>query len=465
MKTLLSKRKSPWPATAPMIVAALLRLVLMLMAYVRIGTRVMMQGDTSSYLEPGRNLIVHGVFARSGAPEIDRTPGYPLFAELTGMLYGNVLLTVCVQILVSLVSLLLVRRIAERLFPGGRAGVIAAWLFAVEPLSIVSTVRLMPETLFVALLLLCLDRVLEFERNGRLVVVAQGGLILAAATFVRPASYYLIFALAIATGVSARRRGSLWWKAPAILLACALPWLMAWQLRNYTETGYSGFSSIVEKNLYFFQSAEVSAELDHVSLEEEQRRLGYGDESSYLAVHPEQSQWRQAQRLRFMKDAAVQNLSQHFWLYLKSHLRGVCVVAFSPGATELLQLLDAYPQDNAMPHRVVNEGVTASAKRLVLRHPEMALVMLLLAGYLGLLYLGAIAGLLRRPVSSAGLLAVAGTALYFLLISGGAQAVARYRLPVMPELCVLAAGGLSVVSIKRVRGRRSSPAEEVRQIS
>jgi 4-amino-4-deoxy-L-arabinose transferase-like glycosyltransferase len=31
-------------------------------------------------------------------------------------------------------------------------------------------------------------------------------------------------------------------------------------------------------------------------------------------------------------------------------------------------------------------------------------------------------------------------AVYFLLLSGGAQAVGRYRMPIMPLLCILAAG-------------------------
>jgi hypothetical protein len=42
------------------------------------------------------------------------------------------------------------------------------------------------------------------------------------------------------------------------------------------------------------------------------------------------------------------------------------------------------------------------------------------------------------------------------LISGGAQAVGRYRLPIIPELCILAGGGLAAVEKKRARSK--SPA-------
>jgi hypothetical protein len=43
---------------------------------------------------------------------------------------------------------------------------------------------------------------------------------------------------------------------------------------------------------------------------------------------------------------------------------------------------------------------------------------------------------------------VVGGGFYFLGISGGAQAVARYRLPVMPELCLLAAGVVKAGTVK-----------------
>ena len=461
MNVLKGKLQRLRPAMAPLLVAALLRVTLMIAAYVRTGTRVLMQGDTSSYLEPGRNLILHGAFAKSGLPEIDRTLGYPIFAEITGMAWDHVLLSVLAQIAVSLISLLLVFRLANRLFPQRNAGVIAAWLYALEPLSIVSSVRLMPETLFVALLLVFLDRLLTFLRERRLAALVAGGVFLAAATYVRPASYYLVFAVAVGLACAVGKRDGLWWKAPAVLLASVLPWLAAWQLRNSVEAGYSGFSSVVEKNLYFFQSAEVSAELEHISLAEEQKKLGYPDEANYLAVHPEQRQWSLPQRLRFMRAHALEVLSEHRALYLKTHLAGVGVVAFSPGATELLQLLGMYPADDAMPHRIVNEGALASLRRVASVHPEVFLVMALFVGYLLLLYVFAIVGSFKGTQKKTELLAIVGVAAYFLLISGGAQAVARYRLPIVPELCILAGGEVAVMRQKQLRGSVGSPAEEV----
>jgi hypothetical protein len=439
----------------PLLVAFLLRLVLMLAAFALTGTHVMTQGDSTSYLEPGRSLILHGAFSSTGMPEIDRTPGYPIFAGLTGMIFNNVLLTVFAQIVVSLLSLLIIGRIADRIFPDRKAGIVAAWLYAFEPLSIVYTSRLMPETLFVLLLLVVIDRALAFLQSKNLTALAAAGIILATATFVRPVSYYLALPLALGLAAITPPMPSLRWKAPLVLLLATLPWLAAWQMRNFIEAGYAGFSSIVEKNLYFFQSAEVTAELQHISLAAEQKQLGYPDEAYYLAAHPDQVTWSRAQRLSYMHVQATKILRDHPGLYLKTHFAGIGVVAFTPSATELLQLLNAYPPTETMPHRILNEGIIASFWRVFLAHPAVAFIMALIELCLLILYAFAIRGFFATMRNSMTLM-LAGIALYFLLISGGAQAVGRYRLPIMPELCILAAGGWTLV-LKKKRGASMAP--------
>jgi 4-amino-4-deoxy-L-arabinose transferase-like glycosyltransferase len=431
----------------PAVVAAGLRIGLMLAAYARTGTAVMTQGDTASYLGPMMGLL-HGVYASAGAagvwaPELDRTPGFPVFLLGTGMAGGHVLFCVLCQVAAAVLSLLLVGRIAGRVFGDDRAGVLAAWLYALEPLSIVSCVRVMPETLFVLLVLCVLERLTAYLEDGRIGAVAWAGVALAAATFVRPVSYYLVWPLALGlvlvgpAGVERRLEPRC--LAAAVLVVCTVPWLAVWQARNDAVAGYSGFSSIVEKNLYFYQSAEVRAEVAGRGLEEEQRLLGYTDEASYVAVHPEQRDWPLARRLGFMREESMAVLRKHRLLYLRTHLRGMLVVAFSPGATEFLQLLGMYPDTRTMPRRVVNEGLIASGQRLMKTHPGVAAGMVGFALPLVFLYLAALLGVGRGRLPR--VLLVVGMGVYFLGISGGAQAVGRYRVPVMPELvCWLGVG-------------------------
>ncbi|MGO9778000.1 MAG: ArnT family glycosyltransferase [Terracidiphilus sp.] len=422
----------------PVAAAAGVRFLLLGAALARTGSSVIASGDTASYLEPGRNLLLHGHFITGALPEIDRTPDYPLFLALFSL--AGPATAALAQVLLSAFTVLLVWRLARAVFAEERVALLAAWLFAFEPVSVIYSVRLLPETLFLALMLLSLERLAVFLRGRNLWVLAQAGLWLAAATFVRPISYYLPAALALGLFVVFARIPGLRWKAPAALLLSVLPWFAAWQLRNTIETGFGWFSSIVARNLYFYQAAEVEARVAHRPFVEVQSGWGYPDEQSYLARHPEQAGWDQAHRIVFMRSEAARVLVAHPGTALTVQLQGAAVVAFTPCAAELLRLVGISPQDG--PKRVVDEGPVRSALWLVRAYPGPAAVMAALELVLLALYLlaarGALSGCARREV----LWLLLGVSLYFLAASGGAQAVGRYRLPVMPVVCVFAAAGL-----------------------
>ncbi len=81
--------------------------------------------------------------------------------------------------------------------------------------------------------------------------------------------------------------------------------------------------------------------------------------------------------------------------------------------------------------------VVALAERMKARGHAIVLVVVLLGLYL-LAARGALSGCARREA----LWLLLGVSLYFLAVSGGTQAVGRYRLPVMLVVCVFAAAGL-----------------------
>jgi beta-mannosidase len=436
------------------VVAAALRLALLAATLFRTGTSVIASGDTASYLEPGRNLLLHGRFFTGVLPEIDRTPGYSLFLALASL--PGITAAALEQVILSALTVVLVWRLARAVFEDDRTALTAAWLFAFEPVSIIYSVRLMPETLFLALLLLNLERMVVFLRGGRLRTLAAAGLWLAAATFVRPVSYYLPVALALGLAVLLVRVPGLRWTAPTVLLLSVIPWLAAWQARNLLETGFGGFSSIVARNLYFYQAAEVAARVEHQSFAEEQSAFGYPNEQTYLARHPEQIGWGQARRTAFMGSEARRVLGANPDTVLKVQLEGTAMVAFTPCAADLLRLVGAYPEDG--PKHVVNEGPLQSAMRLAHLHPWqaalMAMLELVLLSYYLLAARGVFSGCARREV----LLLLLGVSLYFLAVSGGAQAVGRFRLPVMPAVLVFAAAGLRCRSMfkRRTASREQS---------
>ncbi len=411
-----------------------------------------LEPDTSSYLIPGRNLLLHGRFYADGVPDLLRTPGYPLFLAVTSM--AGPVAGAAANVLLSVFSVILVWRLGRTAFGDERFAIGAAWIFAFEPLSVANSVVLLSETLFLALFLLSLERLAAFLRGHNLPVLAASGVWLAAATLVRPVTYYLPVALALGLFLVLARERGLRWKAPAVLLISVLPWLAAWQVRNRLETGYSGLTSVSDLNLYYFVAAEVTARAEHRSFTDVRSELGYscGPDCSeqvyllpaYSARHPEQAGWTQAQKLAFMHSEAVRVIRTHFWTYLRTWPPHLMEAVFDPGAGSFNRLLDlgsSMEVDHLINYTNPVRGELALLRVYPWLAAEKAAFLVVVLG----LYLLAARGASRGGMPGACLWLLLGTSLYFFVISaaaGGAGVTARYRLPVMPIVCVLAAAGV-----------------------
>jgi len=122
--------------------------------------------DSASYIVPARELIAHHRFFSDGslqaavwnkpvaaAPDTVRTPGYPLLLT-AGLLCGRLeSVTIALQIVLSCFTVCIVFRTALLLFESEQIALIAAAFYAIEPLSILFSSLLAPETLFTAVLM------------------------------------------------------------------------------------------------------------------------------------------------------------------------------------------------------------------------------------------------------------------------------------------------------------------------
>jgi 4-amino-4-deoxy-L-arabinose transferase-like glycosyltransferase len=427
----------------PILAASGVRLSLLALVLGRCGAQALNRPDTNSYLEPGRNLLFQGRFIESGMPEIVRTPGYPLFLALSSL--AGPIAAALMQVLLSVVSVVLVWRLARAVFRDQTIALIAAWLFAFEPLSITYSILLLPETLFLALWLLSLERLVVFLRGRQLSVLAAAGIFLAAAAFVRPVAYYLPIALALGLAVVMARDTRLRWRAPAVLLLATIPWLAAWQVRNYVETGFGGFSSIQQKNLYFFTAAEALSRIEHRPLAEVQDDLGYDNERQFISRTPAAVGWNQAQRIAFIGSEAVRILRAHPAIFLRNYIAGEIRVALNPGAAVLVSLVNTPVDDEAF-LREREQGPVRAALWMAKTHPwqmtSMAFLEMLLLALYALAVIGVARSSLRHSMPNGSLGLLLGVSLYFLVASAvGAVGAARFRLPVMPVVCVMAAAG------------------------
>ncbi|HEX4145209.1 MAG TPA: glycosyltransferase family 39 protein [Pirellulales bacterium] len=460
-KTKTAKTISTWRAdVAPLsyllLLGLLLRVALFAVAWHHSPDLASLyHGDTPGYLEPAKSLLSHGAFANQGVPELVRTPGYPLLLSL-GVALGHVeAVTISLQMLLSLVTIVVIYRLTRSL-TGSRPAAIAAGLFlAVEPMSLIYTSYLSTETLFTCLLVLMVAALVRYDRSHSFAMLTVAAALLATATLVRPISYFLPPVIALAL------LGRAYWRVES-RLRCAVAALVflvvahgpavAWQARNWAVAGYGGFSAISSVNLYFFQAASIVAHQQHQSLEAMQREMGIHDFVGLYEGDPKVRGDRQVENFRFMQREASRLIHQHPWVYANIHLRGLIKLMLDPGASDLLVLIDRFPS-GLMRERPMDSGILAVVRHILRQTPAELCSKALLAIVPAVIYLAAAFGCLRCLGRwNWNLTLVMLVAGYLWIVAGGPTGIARLRHPVMPLACV--ASGIGIAEVLRWRAAR-----------
>lgn len=480
--------------TAVVLLAVGLRFALALAVWQGPGRRAVHTPDTESYRLPAKQLLQHGTFTVGGRPEVIRTPGYPWLLTL-GLAAKNLeRVTVAVQIGLAAVTVFLTGCLAAMLcvpssgvvsagpheHPAGRfpvqvAAVLAAALLAVEPLSLLYTVKLTTETLFTALYLSSLVALAwHLRRPGTLPLVASA-VLLTAAVYVRPIAYFLPIVNALVILVVMGRRGN---QGPteesrrggpsravsiahaASYLAICLGLIGLWHVRNVRVAGYYPFSAIGAINRYYYTAAGVWAKQHGESYYDVQDRWGYHDQDRYFQEHPEQRDWNESQRLNWMRAESYRLIAEHPATAARLHLRGMGLAMFEPASVEWLRLFGRYPQEGRLLGRMFDDGLAATLLKLRREQPLVFWSCVVGGGLLAALYALGTIGWLRLPSPRDPVLVLALLhAAYFLTASGGPQAVGRFRHPIMPLVCALAGIGAAAILDQRRLARAGAGKE------
>jgi len=186
--------------------------------------------------------------------ETYRTPGYPAFLALfewLGMGGRAVLVTQCV---LGAICVLLVYQLTLALLDAPRAALVAAAIMALHPASVAATNVLMPDVLWLTLMLAGLWLIVSNDRNptGSLAI---GGLLMGLAALVQP--YALVLITLLALWVCLRRRTIRMVGAAVVAIVTAAIPVGAWMGRNYTIGFGPHLSSQPVIDRYFHTLADM----------------------------------------------------------------------------------------------------------------------------------------------------------------------------------------------------------------
>lgn len=403
----------------------------------RVAPEVTREPDTVSYLGPAEALAEEGRFDRAPddpRPEFLRTPGYPLFLAAVRMVFGpGATPVLLVQVLLSALAVVAVYVLGSRLW-SAKTGLLAALIVTFDPLQFTTAGTVLTESITALLLVLVgLLGYFTLARGDRRPWCAAGlGLTLAAATMVRPVTYYLLF---VTVGVVAWRLRQDRWplrRALVVVLAFAVPVVAVvggWQVRNHERVGSWRLSGIEGKNLYEWRAAGVVAEVDDVPLED--ARTDLRAELGPIGENESQGAYRGREYAE-----AMTILRAHPGAAVEVTVRGLWDELFHVD-TKLARYLRIEKMN----------GVVVAAEEVVL------VVFWVAAAY------GAWATWRHRRDLLAHAF-VAGTALYVLVASAGPEAYGgrgeRFRAPVVPLVALYAAYGVSTAWNRRRRSRATA---------
>jgi hypothetical protein len=388
--------------------------------------------DTARYLELGAALARFEGFGTDGRPELFRLPGYPVLVAIAWWLGHATYATLALQAALGAGTAWICFRWAS-LIAGPRAGLAAAWLFALEPGLWAWSTLVLTETVFVALMALAGLQATVYLRHARRPALLRAVAAACACAYVRLVGYLLPFAIVGAIVVLIARgrselQGGCRDAAIAILLTMAL--LGAWHARNGITTGYWGFSTQVERAAFIVGGAVAEAQ-DGVS---------YSDAAGKLRRELELQEHRpQSELAAAMRRGGLARIGENPFAFATTYVAGIGATMLHPGPGGVLRLFDSRINDeNRSLTQTLIARRFAEARRIAAdRGAVYWMVTAVMAGAT-LLYVGLFAAGAWRGRHSPAVALACAMALAILALSGGPDGDSRRRAPLVPLMCVVA---------------------------
>jgi 4-amino-4-deoxy-L-arabinose transferase-like glycosyltransferase len=406
----------PWLLAA----ALALRLALAAGAWVH-AERLLTEEDSSEYVQLARNLAAGHGFSQAVQPpfaaDVRRTPVYPSFlAALLAVPGSGARCAALVGALISVLTVAATFRLVDAVM-GPAAAWRAALLLAFDLTSAAYATQLLTEPLFTLLLVLSFLPLLDATgppSGAGLVAGVLSGL----AALCRPIGILVFAALTPACFVH-RRDGGRRLGVLATMTVVAIAMTGAWTFRNYRAAGTATVSSVAATNMYFHRAAYVQAWLDGRRVED--LRADWQRDFDARA-----GTWTEEERVLWMNAHGRNLVLNHPVVYAIVALRGVARML--------------------TPDHIVLASLTGGATTALFRVVH-AIGWVQLAIVYGLV---AMALARVRAVGVPRLLVPLAPIAYFVLI-GGPEMYPRFRVPIMPFVCALAAAGLGTADQVRER--------------
>jgi 4-amino-4-deoxy-L-arabinose transferase-like glycosyltransferase len=389
-------------------------------------------GDSNNYINAAINLINNQIFCDVSTQTlysgIFRTPGYPLFLIPIYYItdYSNIAV-ILIQTFLSAITCGIVFIIAIKYFSKFSAYI--ATLFIVFDIASINVSNIIiTETFFTFLLTVFIFLFLKFleENNYKLIILI--GLLSGFIALVKPIFLYSFIIMFIVFLLYFKNRLKLFLKYFLLYFISFSLLIVPWLVRN-KHIGYSGFSAVQEFNIYNFKSGWIEERLKG---NKDMEFIDYSKRKSIIqeAIEDRGLENTAINRVKLYKEFGYKTIIKNpVWL-LKYQLRYTLQIFKLSGFEKSL---NEFPVEINTPWGIKLSNIYKKIYEI----------------FLYILYALVLTGLFRKKSwkTFKGQIFVVAILFYFIAISGEYGGGSRFRVPMLPLMAIIAAGGLDAIKM------------------
>jgi len=377
-----------------------------------------------------------------------RTPGYPIFIAWVYAIFGAAPgMVLLVQILLDVVFIFfLYRFVRENIHP--KAAFWATLFYALDPLIIFFTVRLLSDYLFMFFIFLSTIVLWKAVRKQQLKLMVISSLLLAVAVYIRPVGIYLIWLLAVVIFFTTRKNIGRKFINSGIYLSIFYILLMPWMIRNLQVHDHLFFSTSGDYNLFKLYASTVESEATGKPAE----ALSESIEEKIKAQFGEINHGNVYVYHRELKQKALQIFKAYPGAFVKSYFIGIIKLFYTPTRHIFEMITGTLDEKPYLGTEIIKKEKLGGIWRLLHTYRTSSIIYMIYSLlWYTLSYVTAIFGaiILWKEGKIVLLLFLLIPIVYFVFISGQAG-VARFKLPFIPFYLVLSGVGFSKLSSKNL---------------
>jgi 4-amino-4-deoxy-L-arabinose transferase-like glycosyltransferase len=388
--------------------------------------------DSHSYLQAAWQWLATGQYP----PTAYRTPVYPLFLSfIFGVAGPSLQAVVAMQSLLGVLNVWLAWELGRRLLTP-QAAIAGAMLLAISPEGFAGGFYILTETLFTFLLLTSLLFLIKACQTGAKSSFAISAALMATAALCRPIALLLPVCI---VGILFAAPNLRWFEAIKRSLIYALVFaavLAPWVFRNWTSLGAPVFSTTGSDLLLRYHSAALIASRQGVAEAQSRAEL---ESRVRESLAREKLPDTEINRARVQSRLALQILGRHPLEYTALHLKR-CLNNFLPYLAPLFEITGQTTGGRGTLSVLNNQGLKAAIRHYFGDKTWLIGIAGPLLILLAAIYMAAAVSVVNLARHKAWfVLAVLLLPTLFLLLLPGSASEPRFRLPIMPLLCLLAA--------------------------